>query len=223
MPELDYESQKLKEKVAQAELQTIIGKALKSGPKTEDELLQAIPDVKYDQLISALKSMLFLKLITKDGYPVKYSLSKEILDGLSSKKKLSEIDKNILKVAILIESKSNDKGDLRQSMEKIADALKNDKEYLIYSLDIADIVLHDELFSTFISAELSCQSLNSLFRLIYFYGATSVEILKPDKFTVGIADLQQTAQIITDMTHGYATMIYQLRQENSQLSRLRKP
>ena len=222
MSELDYESSQLKEKVAMQDLQTLVGKELKNGPRTEDDLLKVIPGAKYDELIKVLKNMLFLKLITKEGYPVVYSLSKEIQEGLIEKKKLSENDKNQLKVAVLIESKANDKGELRKAMEQIADALKKDENYYIYSLDIAEIILHDDLFSTYISAEVSCSTLGSLFRLIYYYGATSVEILRPEKLNVTIGDLQQTSQVITDMTHGYAQMIFQLKQENAELSKLRR-
>lgn len=222
MSELDYESSQLKEKVAMQDLQTLVGKELKNGPRTEDDLLKVIPGAKYDELIKVLKNMLFLKLITKEGYPVVYSLSKEIQEGLTEKKKLSENDKNQLKVAVLIESKANDKGELRKAMEQIADALKKDENYYIYSLDIAEIILHDDLFSTYISAEVSCSTLGSLFRLIYYYGATSVEILRPEKLNVTIGDLQQTSQVITDMTHGYAQMIFQLKQENAELSKLRR-
>ncbi len=222
MSELDYESSQLKEKIAMQDLQTLVGKELKNGPRTEDDLLKVIPGAKYDELIKVLKNMLFLKLITKEGYPVVYSLSKEIQEGLTEKKKLSENDKNQLKVAVLIESKANDKGELRKAMEQIADALKKDENYYIYSLDIAEIILHDDLFSTYISAEVSCSTLGSLFRLIYYYGATSVEILRPEKLNVTIGDLQQTSQVITDMTHGYAQMIFQLKQENAELSKLRR-
>src|SRR5574344_1158238 len=163
MSELDYESSQLKEKIAMQDLQTLVGKELKNGPRTEDDLLKVIPGAKYDELIKVLKNMLFLKLITKEGYPVVYSLSKEIQEGLIEKKKLSENDKNQLKVAVLIEYKANDKGELRKAMEQIADALKKDENYYIYSLDIAEIILHDDLFSTYISAEVSCSTLGSLF------------------------------------------------------------
>ncbi len=220
--QLDHESQKLKEAREMQELQAIIGKSLSESPKTEDELLKLIPNANYDQIVSVLKNMLFLKLITKEGFPVKYSLASGIKEKLLERKKISENDKNLIKLTLLIESKSNDKIELRKGMEQITDALKKDEQYLIYNIDIAEIVVHDDLFSTYISAELSCNSINALFRLIYFYGATSVEILKPDKFVVTIYDLQQSAQIITDMTHGYAQMIYDLRKQNSELAKLRK-
>lgn len=220
--QLDYESQKLKENLELQELQTIIGKALSISPKTEDDLIKLIPNAKYEQIVQALKNMLFLKIITKEGFPVTYSLAPGVKDKLIEKKKISENDKNLLKVALMIETKSNDKSDLRKGMEQIMDSLKIDDQYLIYDISLADIVVHDDLFSTYISANLSCNSITSLFRLIYFYGATSVEVIKPDKFTATISDLQQAAFTITDMTHGYAQMIFKLRKENSELAKLRK-
>ena len=148
-------------------------------------------------------------------------MSSEVKDKLTERKRLSENDKNTIKVAVIIESKSNDKLSLRKGMEQILESLKNDKEYLIYDSTLAEIVVHDDLFSTYISATLSCNEINSLFKLIYFYGATSVEVLKPDKLNVTISDLQNTIMIITDMTHGYAQMIHTLKKENEALSRLR--
>jgi len=222
MSDLDYESSQLKEQREIMELQGLVGKQLATGPKTEEELMQAIPGAKYEEIVKVLKSMLFLKLITKDGYPVRYSLSSFVQQGIQDKKNILENDKNLIRVAILIESKANDKSELRKAMDTIADSLKKDENYYIYSLDIAEIILHDDLFSTYISAEVSCPSIFSLFRLIYFYGATSVEILKPDKYIISISDLQQTSHIITEMTHGYAQMIYQLKQENAELSKLKR-
>ena len=220
--QLDYESLQLKENLEIQELQNLIGKTLADSPKTEDDLIKIIPNAKYEQIVQALKNMLFLKLITKDGFPVKYSLSPEVKNKLIERKKLSENDKNVLKLAVIIESKSNDKLDLRKGMEHILESLRNDSEYFLYDSSLADIVVHDDLFSTYISATVSCNEINSLFKLIYFYGATSVEVLKPDKFNVAISDLQKTVMIITDMTHGYAQMIHKLKRENEALSKLKK-
>jgi hypothetical protein len=219
--QLDYEALQLKEKLEIQELQNLIGKHLADSSKTEDDLIRLIPNARYEQIVQALKNMLFLKLITKEGFPVKYSLSSEVKDKLTERKRLSENDKNTIKVAVIIESKSNDKLSLRKGMEQILESLKNDNEYLIYDSNLAEIVVHDDLFSTYISATLSCNEINSLFKLIYFYGATSVEVLKPDKLNVTISDLQNTIMIITDMTHGYAQMIHTLKKENEALSRLR--
>jgi len=219
---LSFEENELKEKKELKDLQDILVKHISESPKTEDELLKLVPNAKYEQVLKILKSLLSLKLITKEGFPVKYSLSPEIADRLFERKTLSENDKNQLRVAILIESKSNDKGKLRLAMEEISQKLKTDKNYLVYDLEIAEIILHDDLFSTYISAEVSCATLLDLFRLIFFYGATSVDILKPTKTQVSISDLQQTSSLIVDMIHGHVEMIYQLKKENAELSRLRR-
>lgn len=219
---LSFVEKELKDKKELKDLQDILVKHISDSPKTEDELLKLVPNAKYDQILKILKSLLSLKLINKEGFPVKYSLSKEIKDKLDERKAMSENDKNQLRAAILIESKSNDKGKLRSAMEEISTALKNDKNYLVYDLEVAEIILHDDLFSTYISAEVSCGTLHDLFRLIFFYGATSVEILRPNKTQVNISDLQQTSSLLVDMIHGYVDMIYQLKKENAELSKLRR-
>ncbi len=219
---LSFVEKELKDKKELKDLQDILVKHISDSPKTEDDLLKLVPNAKYDQILKILKSLLSLKLINKEGFPVKYSLSKEIKDKLDERKVISENDKNQLRAAILIESKSNDKGKLRSAMEEISNTLKNDKNYLVYDLEVAEIILHDDLFSTYISAEVSCATLHDLFRLIFFYGATSVEILRPNKTQVSISDLQQTSSLLVDMIHGYVDMIYQLKKENAELSKLRR-
>ena len=120
--QLDYEALQLKEKLEIQELQNLIGKHLADSSKTEDDLIRLIPNARYEQIVQALKNMLFLKLITKEGFPVKYSLSSEVKDKLTERKRLSENDKNTIKVAVIIESKSNDKLSLRKGMEQILES-----------------------------------------------------------------------------------------------------
>jgi hypothetical protein len=104
-------------------------------------------------------------------------------------------------------------------MEKILSSLKEDNAYFVYDSSLAEIVVHDDLFSTYISAEVSCADLFNLFRLIYYYGVTSIDVLRPDKLNVPISDLQNSLQTIVDMVHGYAGMIYDLKKKNDLLSK----
>jgi len=104
-------------------------------------------------------------------------------------------------------------------MEKILKSLKEDSAYFVYDSTLADIVVHDDLFSTYISAEVSCADLFHLFRLIYYYGVTAIDVIKPEKLNVGISDLQNSLQTIVDMVHGYAGMIYDLKKKNEMLSK----
>lgn len=216
---LTREEQELKQDVDQKALRDLIAKSLYKSEKTDLELKKEITNVSYEKLMLALKNMLALKLIKKQGFPVKYSLSQEILDTLEKRKKLSENDKNVIKVEIIIESKADDKTALREMMEKLLKTLKEDESYLVYDANIAEIVVHDSLFSTYISAQVSCLDLFTLFKLIYFYGVTSIEILKPDKLMVPISDLQNSLHVLVDMVHGYTNIIYDLKRKNEILSK----
>lgn len=217
--DISFKEEEIKKNYDLKELRNIIAKSLAKGDKTDQDLKKEIPNAKYEEILEVLKTMLSLKLIKKDGFPVKYSLSEEIKDTLEKRKSLSENDTNPLRVAIIIESKSNDKTSLREAMEKILTSLKNDDNYFIYDASLADIVVHDDLFSTYISAEVSCRDLFNLFRLIYYYGVTSIDVLRPEKLNVSLSDLQNSLSTIIDMVHGYTDMIYDLKRKNDVLSK----
>jgi hypothetical protein len=214
-----FREQETKKNYDLKNLRDLIAKSLNKSSKTDEDLKKEFPNAGYEEILSVLKTMLSLKLIKKEGFPVKYYLSDEIKKTLERRKELSENDKNQIRVSIIIESKSDDKKTLRESMDKILKALKEDSVYFVYDSSLADIVVHDDLFSTYISAEVSCENLFNLFRLIYYYGVTSIDVLRPEKLNVGISDLQGSLETLVDMTHGYASMIYDLKRKNELLSR----
>ncbi len=219
---LNYDEEQLKSRREISDLQKEIAKAISKDGKSEDELQTLFPKAHYDILVKALKSMLTLKLIKKEGYPVKYSLSDSISKKLIERREISENDRNLIRVSILIESKADDKGKLRRAMEEIAFKLKQDKIYLVYDINVAEVIVHDNLFSTYISAEISCSTLNDLLRLIYFYGVTSIDILQPNKLQIPLSDLQQSLLSIVDMTYGYAQMIFNLKNKVDSLEKILK-
>lgn len=195
------------------DLRKEIAKSIYKSPKTDEELKKEFKDASYEDLTATLKNMLVLKLIKREGFPAKYSISKEIAEKLDSRKSISESDKNLIKVSIMIESKGDNKATLEDAMNKIEERLKSDEKFLVYESKIAEIVVHDGLFSTYIEAEVSCKDLQSLFRLVYYYGVTSIDVIKPEKLNIPISDLQESLFTIVDMTHGYADMIFKLKQE----------
>jgi DNA-binding HxlR family transcriptional regulator len=215
-----YEEEKQKEINNIDELKKVIAQRLSKGKKTEDDLQKEIPNASYELLSKALKDLLFLKLIKKEGFPVEYSLSEELLKKLNQRKELAANDKNNIRVSILIESKADNKKALREGMEKIINKLKEDKSFVIYDMDLAEIVVHDDLFSTYISGDVSCASLSEVFRLVYYYGVTSIDVIKPEKLVVPLSDLQESLLTIVDMTHGYAEMIFNLNKKVESLENI---
>jgi hypothetical protein len=212
---ISFKDEELKKNLSIIDLRNLIAKNLSTGDKTEEDLKKLIPGATYEELVLALRNMLTLKLIKKEGFPIKYSLSLDIQEKLSKRKEISNTDQNPIKVSIMIESMASDKGALRKAMEEILERLKNDPNYKVYEASLAEVVVQEatSLFSTYIEAEVSCLDFQSLLKLIYYYGVTSIDVNKPEKLTIPISDLQEGLFAIVDMTHGYADMIYKLKQE----------
>ncbi len=216
-----FKDDELKKNLSILDLRNLVAKNLSTGDKTEDDLKKLIPGATYEQLVLALKNMLTLKLIKKEGFPIKYSLSSDIKERLLRRKDVSNTDSNPIRVSIMIESMANDKSALRTAMEQILERLKADTNYKIYESSLAEVVVHEltGLFSTYIEAEVSCSNFQSLLKLIYYYGVTSIDVTKPEKLTLSISDLQEGLFAIVDMTHGYADMVYKLQQELKHLKK----
>jgi|GEM_PF-908999 len=218
---ISFKDDELKKNISVMDLRNLIAKHLSTGDKTEEELKKLIPGATYEELVLALRNMLTLKLIKKDGFPIKYSLSSDIKEKLARRKEISNTDQNPIKVSIMIESMANDKGALRNAMEQILERLKADITYKVYESSLAEVIVQETtgLFSTYIEAEVSCADFQSLLKLIYYYGVTSIDVNKPEKLTIPISDLQEGLFAIVDMTHGYADMIYKLKQEIGHLKK----
>ncbi len=218
---ISFKDEELKKNLSIIDLRNLIAKNLSTGDKTEEDLKKLIPGATYEELVLALRNMLTLKLIKKEGFPIKYSLSLDIKEKLAKRKEISNTDQNPIKVSIIIESMASDKGALRNAMEEILERLKNDPSYKVYEANLAEVVVQEatSLFSTYIEAEVSCLDFQSLLKLIYYYGVTSIDVNKPEKLTVSISDLQEGLFAIVDMTHGYADMIYKLKQEMGHLKK----
>ncbi|MDD4147866.1 MAG: hypothetical protein PHO85_05035, partial [Candidatus Cloacimonetes bacterium] len=153
---------------------------------------------------------------------VKYFLAEEIKEKLSVRSNTQNADNNKIRVSVIIESKSNDKEKLELAMATIFKNLKENPQFVVYESSLAEIVVHDDLFSTYIDAEISCPTFASLLQLVYYYGVTSIDVIKPEKLSLPISDLQESLFTIIDMTHGYADMIFKLKSENEQLKALFK-
>ena len=218
---ISFKDEELKKNLSIIDLRNLIAKNLSTGDKTEEDLKKLIPGATYEELVLALRNMLTLKLIKKEGFPIKYSLSLDIKEKLAKRKEISNTDQNPIKVSIIIESMASDKGALREAMEEILERLKKDSNYKVYEASLAEVVVQEatSLFSTYIEAEVSCLDFQSLLKLIYYYGVTSIDVNKPEKLTIPISDLQEGLFAIVDMTHGYADMIYKLKQEMGHLKK----
>ncbi len=176
---------------------------LLSESKTEEELHKQL-NLPYDKLSIELKQMLKLGLVLKEGYPTKYRLRQDIIDELQKRKKISDSDAFKIKVSAIIELKAIEKNLLEKHIQKIIDAIKSEKNFTIYNMAPAEVVEEDEMYSSFIEVTLTVKDFSTLMLFLFYYGPTSIEIIKPDKIEITQQEFQDGLVQLSGIFQKYA-------------------
>ncbi|HNV01663.1 MAG TPA: hypothetical protein PKK60_04530 [archaeon] len=194
--------------VAFSDEQKKIALLLLNEPKTEEELNKQL-NIPYDKLTVELKNMLKLGLISKEGYPTKYKLKQEIINEVQKRKKISESDAFKLRISAIIELKAIEENLLKKHSKKIMEAIKKEQNFTIYSMNEAEIVEEkdSEMFSTFIEVNMSLKDFPTLIRFLFYYGPTSVEVIKPTKVEFSNFEFQEGVMQLTDIFQKYANYL----------------
>ncbi|MDD2531283.1 MAG: hypothetical protein PHO61_01170 [Candidatus ainarchaeum sp.] len=176
---------------------------LLSEPKTEEELHKQL-NLPYDKLSIELKQMLKLGLVLKEGYPTKYRLRQDIIDELKKRKKISEEDSFKIKIRAIIELKAIEQTLLEKHVKKIIEAIKQEINFTIYSIESAEIVEEEEMYSTFIEVTLTVKDYSTLILFLFYYGPTSIEVIKPNKLELSQAEFQDGLVQLSGIFQKYA-------------------
>jgi len=176
---------------------------LLSEPKTEEELHKQL-NLPYDKLGIELKQMLKLNLVLKEGYPTKYRLRQDIIDELAKRKKISEEDSFKIKIRAMIELKAVEETLLKKHLDKIGEALKKEEKFTIYGLTNAPIIEEDEMYSSFVEVTLTVKDFPALIMFLFYYGPTSVEVIKPSKIEFSQYEFQEGLVSLSDIFQKYA-------------------
>ena len=176
---------------------------LLSEPKTEEELHKQL-NLPYDKLSIELKQMLKLGLVLKEGYPTRYRLRQDIIDELQKRKKISDQDSFKIKVSAIIELKAIQKNLLEKHLQKIIDAIKSEKNFTIYNIAPAEVVEEGEMYSSFIEVTLTVKDFSTLMLFLFYYGPTSIEVIKPDKLEITQAEFQDGLVQLSGIFQKYA-------------------
>lgn len=174
----------------------------RGGPKTIEELHKGL-GLSFDVLSKELKELLKMKLVVVEGYPSKYSLKKEILEELKRRKDLSEDDANQLRLRVIIDVQALVEEVATKSLNEVEKALQADSDFTIYELVKAQPIKKDETVTSYLEADLSVKDYKSLVKLMYFFGPTSVEVLKPKKLEISMSDLQEGLMDMAEMIQAY--------------------
>jgi hypothetical protein len=176
---------------------------LLNEPKTEEELNRQL-NIPYDKLMMELKSMVKLGVITKEGYPTKYKLRQDIIEEVQKRKNIAEKDSFRLRIRAIVEFKAIEETLLKRHMGKIKEALEKEKQFTIYSVNEAEIVEEGEMYSSFLEINLSIKDFPSLIRFLFYYGPTSIEVIKPSKLEFSHFEFQEGLVELAEIFQKYA-------------------
>ncbi|MFH1696690.1 MAG: hypothetical protein ABH854_02160 [Candidatus Diapherotrites archaeon] len=192
------------------EEQKRIAVLLMHGPKSIEELQKQL-NMPQEGVMNDLKGMLKLKVVEKhEGFPVKYKLIDNISSTVHKRKEIEETDPNRLRIRAIIEAQAVEENLLMKALSDIEAGLKKEKEFTIYDSKKADVVQDGEQYSSYIDLNLSVRNFRALVRFMYFYGPSSVEVLKPAKFDIPADDLQDGLMDMAEMIQAYNSHVLNL-------------
>jgi len=189
-----------------SEEQKKIALLLLHEPKTAEDLNKQL-NIPYNKLSEELKSMLKIGVVTKEGFPTKYRLKENIALEVLRRKQLAEEDTNAMRIRAYIEMQAIEENLLKKNIDRIADSLKKEKNFIVYSLEKAKIAQEGEYYLSYIEVNLSIRDFATLVNFMFFYTPSSVEILKPEKVSFSAHDLQDGLVDMADMINKYSAYI----------------
>ncbi|MBI4210628.1 MAG: hypothetical protein HY544_03935 [Candidatus Diapherotrites archaeon] len=172
------------------------------APKTAEELNRQL-GIPFDELNESLKHMVRLKLLRLEGYPQRYHLADAVVDAVKRRKEIQEKDPFDLRLKATLEAKGVEEAFLRKQMAGIEAGLRKEKNFTVYDVIRAEPIKDGSHYTAYLDVNLSIKDFSSIVRFMYFYGPTSVEVLKPAKITIPMDDLQDALMEMADMIQAY--------------------
>lgn len=180
--------------------------ALINGPASLETLAERT-QTKAADAQNELKSLMQLKLVSLQGTPPQYVLKEEVATELKRRKNIESEDDNKFRVRVLIEVQGVEEELVQKQAEKLLENMKKEPFYRIYASTIEKVLKVEEKYSTFVEVNLSVRDFRGMIRLMFFYGPSSVEVIKPQKIEFTLDDFQNGLVDMTDMVHAYADYI----------------
>ncbi len=184
------------------EEQKKIAVSLLSSPKTVDELNAALK-VPFNELNDSLKRMLKLNLVKVDGYPQKYSLAESVAKGIKRRREIEEKDPFGMRIKAVIEVKAVEESFLEKQLSEVEEKLRKERNFTIYDVFRAKPLKEGAHYTSYLEINLSAKDFTSIVKFMYFFGPSSVEVIKPSKVVLPMGDLQDALMEMADMIHAY--------------------
>ena len=192
-----------------SEEQKMIAMVLMHGPRTVEELTKQL-NLPFNKMMDEIRGMLQAGVLEKDGYPTKYKLKRKIYEEIVKRKQIAETDSNKLRIRAFIEMQAIEQELLEKQARKLDETINKDKNFTVYSLEKAPIEKTAEYYSTYFELNFSVKDFASLVRFMFFFGPSSVEVVKPPKIEFTARDLQDGLIEIAEMAQKYSNYIQRL-------------
>ncbi len=192
-----------------SEAQKKIALILLHNPKTAEER-RAHLNIPSDEVMDDGTGLLHLDVVSQDGFPTKYRLKENISNEVKRRKQMSEDDSNKVRLRAIIELQAIEENLLKKQVEKLTEALDKQDQFKIYSMEKAEIGKTGEYFSTFLDINMSLKDFSSVVRFMFFYGPTSIEVVKPAKIEFTAQDFQDGLVEMSDMVQKYTLYVTKL-------------
>lgn len=191
-----------------SDLERKIGLALYEGEKTPEELAEELKEDIRD-VLDALKKLIKLKIVVKEGFPPKYRLAENIREAV---KRRDFENVGGIKIFAVIEVQAVEEGLVKKALEGIIRRLKKESGVHIVSAEISKIERDEEggTYSGYIEAKLSFEAFEPLMHFMFHYGPSVVEVIGPEKVVVDMADLHRALLEAATMINGYVHYITRL-------------
>jgi hypothetical protein len=120
---------------------------------------------------------------------------------------IAETDKNKLRLRINVEVQAIEENLLKNQLKEIQEAIRKEEDFTIYDIIEAKPIQQGEHYSSYLDINLSVKDFHALMKLMFLYGPTSVEVLKPEKLEFTAGELQDGLILISDIVHSYTEYI----------------
>jgi hypothetical protein len=167
-------------------------------------------NIPFNKLSDELKAMLRLDVIEKVGFPTRYSLKKNIAEEVQKRKKIAETDFNKLKLRAFIEMQAIEEDLLKKQIQRFEETMNKDKSFTVYGLEKAPIEKQGAYYSTYFEVNFTVKNFAALMRFLFYYGPSSLEVIKPAKIEFSAQDLQDGLLEAADMVQKYSATVHKL-------------
>jgi len=191
-----------------SDLERKVGLALYEGEKTPEELAEELKEDIRD-VLDALKKLIKLRIVVKEGYPPKYRLADNIREAIKPED-FEPVEG--IRIYAVIEAQAVDEALVKKALEKIIRQLKKEPGVHVVSAEISKIEQDREsgMYSGYVEVKLSFEAFEPLMHFMFHYGPSVVEVLGPEKIVIDVADLHRALLEAATMINGYVHYITRL-------------